>query len=172
MAEFAKKAKKNKLLYPIQQNEYLLSQFHLYPMTFPSTKNWNNVRAIDLLQQQSKQFLCEFYELSEYVYLICYSRASNFLVKRLDVTSTSAEETSWRLICVVSTTTFSIGKVTRWHIFELANLFGEFYKTTPLLLLFFLGQYGTIWTWLVLSKKIPMQANLYSHTGSSIKISG
>ena len=40
------------------QNEYLLSQTHLYPMTFPSTKNWNNVRAIDLLQQ-SKQFPCE-----------------------------------------------------------------------------------------------------------------
>ena len=36
-------------------------------------------------------------------------------------------------------------------IFELANLFCEFYKTTPLLL--FLGQCGIIWTWLVLSKK-------------------
>ena len=48
----------------------------------------------------------------------------------------------------------------------------EIFDLVNFLLLLLWGHFGIIWTWLVLSKKIPMQANLYSHTGSSIKIYG
>ena len=53
-------------------------------------------------------------------------------------------------------------------IFDFANFFCEIYKTAIVVV-------GALWYRLNMVgpiEKIPMQANLYSHTGSSIKISG
>ena len=46
------------------------------------------------------------------------------------------------------------------------KFFCEIYNTTLSLENF--ATVWTVWTWLVISKKIPMLANLYSHTGSFI----